>query len=128
MAKKFSKKLYNSKEWRDVRNCVLNRDFFICQICGEINCNIVHHIVELTPMNINDATITLNADNLITVCNQCHDEIHGRNYRKEQERYAFDADGNIIPQTSTTDETRTRKEYTEAQQAHIARLQARLKG
>ena len=123
MAKKFSKKLYNSKQWRDIRNYVLNRDFFMCRICGEINCNTVHHITELTPMNIK-----LNADNLITVCNQCHDEIHGRNYRKEQERYAFDADGNIIPQTSTTDETRTRKDYTEAQQAHITRLQARLKG
>ena len=127
MAKKFSKKLYNSKEWRNIRNYVLSRDFFMCQVCGEVNCNIVHHITELTPMNINDATITLNADNLITVCNQCHDEIHGRNYRKEQERYAFDADGNIIEATQQ-DETRTHKQYTEAQQAHIARLQARLNG
>ena len=127
MAKNFSKKLYGSKEWRNIRNFVLNRDFYMCKICGEINCNTVHHVVELTPANINDSNITLNPDNLVTVCNQCHDEIHGRNYRREQERYSFDANGNII-EAKQQDDNKARKDYTEAQRTHITRLQARLKG
>ena len=127
MAKNFSKKLYGSKEWRKIREYVLNRDFCMCQICGEINCDTVHHIKELTPININDANITLNPDNLITVCNQCHDEIHSRNYRQDKARYTFDADGNII-EAEPQDTSKTRKEYNAEQRAHITRLQARLKG
>lgn len=127
MAKNFSKKLYSSKEWRKIREYVLNRDFYICQVCGEINCNIIHHIIELTPANINDTDITLNPENLITLCNQCHDEVHRRNYRKEATWYAFDTDGNLI-KAERQDDAKTRKEYTEEQRAHIKRLQARLNG
>lgn len=127
MAKSFSKKLYSSKKWKDIRQSVLNRDFYMCQICRKPNSKTVHHIVELTPLNTDDLNIALNSDNLITVCNQCHDEIHGRNYRQEQSRYAFDADGNII-EAEQQDDTKARKDYTEAQRTHITRLQARLKG
>lgn len=125
MAKKFSKKLYNSSKWRDIRSYVLNRDFYMCQVCNEPNCNTVHHITELTPININDANITLNPDNLITLCEECHRCVHGDYvHSKEEVRYAFDADGNLIEAT----ETQQPKQYTEAQRAHITRLQARLKG
>ena len=125
MAKKFSKKLYNSSKWRDIRSYVLNRDFYMCQVCNEQNCNTVHHITELTPININDANITLNPDNLITLCEECHRCVHGDYvHSKEEVRYAFDADGNLIEAT----ETQQPKQYTEAQRAHITRLQARLKG
>ena len=99
----------------------------MCKICGEPNCDTVHHIIELTPININDANITLNPDNLITVCNQCHDEIHGRNYRQEKARYTFDADGNII-EAEPQDTSKTRKEYNTEQRAAIVRYKARLKG
>ena len=127
MAKNFSKKLYNSKDWRNIRQIVLNRDFYICQVCGEPNCNTVHHIVELTPVNINDIDITLNPENLITLCKQCHDEVHERNYRQEVKWYAFDADGNLI-KVEQQDDAKACKEYTEEQRAHIKRLQARLNG
>ena len=127
MAKNFSKKLYGSKQWRDIRNFVLHRDFYMCKICGEINCNTVHHIIELTPVNVNDASVTLNPDNLITICNQCHDEVHDRNYRQEQNRYTFDADGNIIP-TADCNKRERQDRYTDEQRAHIKRLQVRLKG
>lgn len=127
MAKNFSKKLYNSAKWKKIRHFVLTRDFYICQVCGEPNCNTVHHIVELTPVNINDTDITLNPENLVTLCNQCHDEVHGRNYRQETRWYAFDADGNLI-KVEQQDDAKARKEYTEEQRAHIARLQARLNG
>ena len=99
----------------------------MCKICGEINCDTVHHIIELIPININDANITLNPDNLVTVCKQCHDEIHSRNYRQEKERYTFDADGNII-EAEQQDTAKTKKEYNAEQRAAIVRYQARLKG
>jgi 5-methylcytosine-specific restriction endonuclease McrA len=125
MAKKFSKKLYNSVKWRDIRKYVLNRDFYMCQVCNEPNCNTVHHITELTPININDPNITLNADNLITLCEECHRCVHGDyTHSKEEARYSFDVDGNIIPAT----EAQQPKQYTDEQQSHIKRLQARLKG
>ena len=127
MAKNFSKKLYNSAKWKKIRHFVLMRDFYICRVCGEPNCDTVHHIVELTPMNINDPNITLNPENLITLCNQCHDEVHGRNYRQEVRWYAFDTDGNLI-KVEQQDDAKARKEYTEEQRAHIKRLQARLNG
>lgn len=127
LAKNFSKKLYNSAKWKKIRNYILTRDFYMCKICGEINCDTVHHIIELTPININDANITLNPDNLITVCKQCHDEIHSRNYRPDKARYTFDADGNII-EVEQQDTAKTRKEYNAEQRAAIVRYQARLKG
>lgn len=127
LAKNFSKKLYNSAKWKKIRNYILTRDFYMCKICGEPNCDTVHHIIELTPMNINDTNITLNPDNLITVCNQCHDEIHSRNHRQEKARYTFDADGNII-EAEPQDTSKTRKEYNAEQRAAIIRYQARLKG
>lgn len=124
MAKKFSKKLYNSKEWRNIKTFVLNRDLYICQVCGKPNVNIVHHIVELTPVNINNPTITLNADNLITLCEECHRCVHGDYiHSKEEVRYLFDADGNIIPATDADQP----QQYTDEQQQHIKQLQARLK-
>ena len=124
MAKKFSKKLYNSKEWRNIKTFVLNRDLYICQVCGKPNSKTVHHIVELTPANINSPTITLNADNLITLCEECHRCVHGDyTYNKEEVRYLFDTDGNIIPATQADQP----QQYTEEQQAHIKQLQARLK-
>ena len=124
MAKKFSDKFYHSKTWKVFRDMILQRDFYMCVICGKPNCNTIHHIIELTPVNINDATITLNQDNCITLCEECHRCVHGDyTHSKEEVRYAFDADGNIIPATQVDQP----KQYTDEQRAHIKRLQARLK-
>ena len=124
MAKNFSKKLYSSKEWKNIRQIVLNRDFYMCQVCGKPNSKTVHHIIELTPVNINNPTVTINADNLITLCEECHRCVHGDyTYSKEEVRYVFDADGNLIEATQAEQP----KQYTDEQQARIKRLQARLK-
>lgn len=37
-----------------------------------------HHKVELTMMNVNDPTVSLNLDNLMLVCHKCHNIIHNR--------------------------------------------------
>lgn len=125
----FKKKIYNSSSWQKIRKQVLSRDFYICQICGECNCNTVHHIIEITEANQYDAAITNNVDNCITVCNQCHDEIHSRNYRREKPNFSFDANGNFIPAPSDdtdTAEYKYKKEYTEEQKEKIKYYQSRL--
>ena len=124
----FKKKIYNSSSWQKIRKQVLSRDFYICQICGECNCNIVHHVIEITEANQYDTAITNNVDNCITVCNQCHDEIHSRNYRREKLDYHFDANGNFIPSPPDTDTgcKQYRKDYTEEQKEKIKYYQSRL--
>ena len=54
---------------------------------------IVHHKIWLTPDNIHDTSITLNWDNLMLVCQDCHAKEH----KKEQnDRYLIGANGEII--------------------------------
>ena len=122
----FKKKIYNSSSWQKIRKQVLSRDFYICQICGECNCNTVHHVIEITEANQYDIAITNNVDNCITVCNQCHDEIHSRNYRREKPSFSFDADGNFIPAPPDTAEYKYKKDYTTEQKEKIKYYRSRL--
>lgn len=52
----------------------------------------VHHIKFLTPENINDPNITLNYDNLVALCRECHRKRHGK-----QKRYKIDQWGRVTP-------------------------------
>lgn len=116
----FKKKLYNSARWKKVRKQVLQRDFYICQICRKENSKVCHHIVELNEQNISDASIATNINNIITVCNQCHDEIHSRNNRHEKRDYYFDADGNFVNEKEEVlDDNKYKKDYTEEQREKI---------
>ncbi|MGK0575518.1 HNH endonuclease [Macrococcus capreoli] len=67
---------YNSKQWKDVRATVLQRDFYLCQQCKRQGIttfgNIVHHIVELK----DDWSLRLDMNNLETVCSACHNQEH----------------------------------------------------
>ena len=101
MARKFSKSFYNSKQWEKVREYVLLRDHHECQVCGA-PAEEVHHIKHLNPDNIGDANITMNPDNLISLCRECHFEKHrgehGNGRKKEEEYpYQFDSNGYLIP-------------------------------
>ena len=99
MAKPFSNKFYHSAAWQHTREMILARDYYICQECGKANCTTVHHINELTPGNINDPRITLNPDNLETICRDCHDKIHNRfqpSKNKKQREAVYDNTGHII--------------------------------
>lgn len=105
MAKNFSNKFYHSKKWKNIRAFVLQRDFYMCKICKIPNSSTVHHIKELTPMNIDDSSISINPDNLVTLCNRCHNLIHDKyKYSEGRKRYTFDAEGNVIPSTQQTNE------------------------
>lgn len=56
---------------------------------------IVHHKRELTPQNIDDPMISLNADNLETLCRACHAIAHGVK-PPLAEGLAFDEYGNVV--------------------------------
>ena len=75
MARTFAKAFYNSKEWRVVREYILMRDKYLCTNCGN-PAEEVHHIIHLTPQNITDINISLNAENLTCLCKNCHFDIH----------------------------------------------------
>lgn len=54
----------------------------ICEHCGKpivhkYDC-IGHHIIELTDANVDDATISLNPENIMLVHHRCHNKIHDR--------------------------------------------------
>lgn len=80
-------RLYNTKEWKKKRIEILKRDNYECQRCsgkykaGEIvkhyrlkRANTVHHKIEMK----DDPMRMLDDDNLISLCRNCHDIIHGR--------------------------------------------------
>lgn len=92
--KAFAKAFYESPAWRQTRAYILKRDAGLCVHCGAPGV-IVHHIKEITPRNINDVMITLNENNLETVCRTCHAIIH-EGTPPIADGLTFDKDGNII--------------------------------
>lgn len=97
MAKEYAKKFYNSSLWKKTRDYIYNRESGVCQKCkGEFGAGeIVHHIIHLNSNNINDPNITLNEENLILVCRECHARIH-EGLPALEENLGFDYDGNLI--------------------------------
>lgn len=54
----------------------------------------VHHIEELTPWNIHRPEVTLNMDNLVLLCRECHKARHDT--RMRDRRYAIGPRGEVI--------------------------------
>jgi len=108
MARDFAKKFYQSKEWKKIRDYVMMRDKYLCQVCGR-PAEEVHHKIHLTPKNIHDPKIA-ETDNLISLCRDCHFNIHREQHRQKViegnkkrretsvvEGFEFDKDGQLIP-------------------------------
>ncbi len=79
----------NSKEWKHAKEKALKRDNYTCQICGDKNHLVVHHI--------NDASYhrdqRYDLDNLVTLCYDCHRQFHTnfkRSYRQKCTKYDWD--------------------------------------
>lgn len=74
----------------------MHRDSFLCQDClseGRYTpAEEVHHIEPLTPENINSPSVSLNPDNLISLCRECHKKRHGA---KQNDRYEVDELGRV---------------------------------
>lgn len=61
---------YQSKQWKQTRNYIINRDNYICQVCGEVitDRKIIDHIIPLR-CNVDKQ---LDENNLWTLCYRCH--------------------------------------------------------
>ena len=108
MSRQFSKQFYDSAQWERVRTGVLMRDRYMCTRCGR-PAEEVHHIKHLTPENINDPNVSLNPNNLTSLCRDCHFEEHrndrarghtrdGReiDHREVEEGFMFDENGQLV--------------------------------
>jgi len=97
MARDFAKKFYSSKQWQDCRNEYMKCAGYLCEDCmkrGIYKPGIeVHHIEELTPLNINRPEISLNYDNLVLLCRECH---KARHKGQKDRRYVIGDNGEII--------------------------------
>ena len=78
---------YKSKKWEAFRKVIIDQrttaDGYIhCAICNKPILKpydlIVHHKIELSDDNVNDAIIALNPDNVECVHFRCHNQIHER--------------------------------------------------
>jgi len=87
-------KFYASRTWRNCRKAYLQSKGGLCEICyrkGLIEpATEVHHKEHLTSENIDDANVTLSFDNLLALCERCHQEQH------HTKRWRCLPDGRII--------------------------------
>ncbi|KUP32855.1 HNH endonuclease [Bacillus halotolerans] len=68
---------YKSTDWKRTRQLALIRDNYLCQHCLKDHCftpaDMVHHIVEVKE----EWAKRLDLDNLVSLCNACHNKVHG---------------------------------------------------
>lgn len=73
MTKKEYSKLLNTNAWKNKRMIILTRDGFKCTKCEKSDCILhVHHKIYIAGRN----PWEYNNKHLITLCKECHDEIH----------------------------------------------------
>ena len=100
MAQDYAKKFYRSKAWQQCRESYISKVHGLCERCQEKNIlkpgYIVHHKEYITPKNINNPMITLNHDNLMFVCHECHNIIHGGENSPLRDDVMFDCNGQVI--------------------------------
>lgn len=82
---------YKSKVWLLARTIKINATQGKCERCGGIG-EEVHHKIRLKVDNVDDASISLNQDNLELLCKKCHNEEHNRFNKSKQ---MFDYNGNF---------------------------------
>lgn len=92
MAKEYAKEFYNSTAWRKTKEAYAASVFYLCERCGKEG-YICHHINHITPKNINNPDITLSWSNLMYLCQECHNSIHGTQGNRIPR---FDDEGNMI--------------------------------
>lgn len=91
-------KFYKSKQWRSKRQEALIRDRFECQYCkngkntrgykGYTKAQMVHHIKHVRDY----PELSLDINNLVSLCNPCHEEQHieERHRFKQKEKFMND--------------------------------------
>ena len=102
MSKAFARQFYSSKAWQDCRNEYIKRKHYLCENCLRQGiykpAEIVHHKIELTPINIEHPEIALNFDNLEALCRSCHIAEHEDDIYKDKQakRFSVDESGRVI--------------------------------
>ena len=95
--KPYAEAFYKSQAWQSCRDAAIKRDRYLCVDCMKHGrttaAEEVHHIKPITPDNINNPEITLNLDNLVSLCRECHKARHGK---RETKRYKVDEFGRVI--------------------------------
>lgn len=92
----WAEEFYKSRAWKQCREAYAKKQGGICELCwqegraepGEI----VHHLVVLSPSNVNDPEITLSEKNLQLLCREHHAAVH----RHKPARYRLDDMGRVI--------------------------------
>ena len=69
MALDYSKSFYNSSAWKKLRLYVCESRMWTCEECGDYG-DQVHHIIPITPENIDNPDVTLNERNLQLLCEE----------------------------------------------------------
>lgn len=99
MAKGALKGFYNSAAWQTLRKQALKRDCFTCQICKS-RATEVHHLIELNEENFKDKNISLNLNNLQSLCHFCHNKITKAEQSNSYDcdsKYFFNERGELTP-------------------------------
>jgi len=106
MAKKFARKFYKSKEWKQCRDAYFKSQYGLCEMCraagNEVPGEEVHHKTFLTPKNIDNPEVTLRWSNLQLLCKSCHNKIHQKAYAMHKKSepvragVMFDENGELI--------------------------------
>lgn len=109
MARKFAKPFYNSKAWKNCQKAYKAYRLGICERCGSPEGTEVHHKIMLNEYNINDASITLNFDNLELLCQTCHAKHHNRKHGFCRDDVCFNEFGDLVKRP----EIQTAKGFTE---------------
>lgn len=87
-------RFYRSDRWKIARAIKIAQAEGCCEKCGGLGTE-VHHIIHLTPQNVSDPSVSVNQENLMLLCNDCHNKVHGRFESKKD--YYFDENGDLIP-------------------------------
>lgn len=73
-------RFYTTRAWRRCRDTFLASRGGLCEVClkkGLIEpATDVHHKIHLTADNVGNPEISLNPDNLMALCEECHQEQH----------------------------------------------------
>lgn len=76
------KHVYQKAEWEKIRKVVIVKANGLCERCSKKGVvkpgKIVHHKQWLNDKNNKDWNVAYNAENLEYICNDCHEEEHGR--------------------------------------------------
>ena len=87
-------RFYTTRTWRSCRASFLKERGGLCEIClgkGLIVPAVhVHHKTPITPETIGNPAVTLNHENLMALCEECHAEQH------RKKRWRCDAFGRVI--------------------------------